>query len=108
MSNIQNIYINYFFKELDYNPKEKVEELEKEVHAIIDKPLMFNEEPSNKLIGMPRIQGISSDKKYLFTMSLINASLSINVGDISYDDAILLINEKVQLLYDILKEVYNL
>ena len=105
---IQNIHISYWYQELDYNPKDKIENLEKEVKSVIDQPLLYNEELPNRFIGMPRIQGMSSDNKYLFNMSLINANLTINVSDLSSDAVILLINEKVQLFFDILHDVYNL
>lgn len=107
MNKIKNIIISYWFNELDYNPSNKVLELEDEVKSIINEPLMYNDEKRNINIAIPRIQGISSDKKYLFTMSLINAILSINVSDIDIDDAILLINSNIQLFYDILKRVYD-
>ena len=105
---IQNINISYWFKELDFNPKEKINELQNEFNSIIDTPFLYNEEDIGKLISMPRIEGISKDKKYLFNMSLINANLFIDVGDLDYDDVILLINEKVQVIFDILKDVYDL
>ena len=108
MNKIKNIIISYWFNELDYNPSNKVLELEDEVKSIINEPLMYNDEKRNINIAIPRIQGISSDKKYLFTMSLINAILSINVSDIDIDDAILLINSNIQLFYDILKRVYDI
>ena len=51
---------------------------------------------------------MSTDKKYLFTMSLINAILSINVNeDTDNDEAILLINNNIQLFYDIIKKIYD-
>lgn len=108
MNKIKNIYINYWFSEMDYNPSKYVNELEKEIKSIIDTPIMYNNTNQLNNISMPRIEGISKDKKYFFTMSLINALLSINIDeDISKDQAILLINNNVQLFYDILKEVYN-
>ena len=107
MNKIKNIYISYWFKELDYNPANKVKELEAELKSIIDNQLVYNDDKLLNNISMPRIQGISSDKKYLFTLSLLNAFLSINVSDLSYDEAILLINDNVQLVYDIIKKVYG-
>ena len=108
MNKIKNICISYWFNELDYNPSDKVFELEDEVRSIINEPIMYNEDKSNTNIAIPRIQGISSDKKYLFTMSLINAILSINVSDVDIDEAILLINNNIQLFYDVLKRVYDI
>lgn len=108
MNKIKNIYLSYWFKELDYNPSSKVDELCDEIKSIIDKPLMYNQDMPNNNIAIPRIQGISSDNKYLFTVSLINAILSININDnIDIDEAILLINNNVQLFYDIIKRVYD-
>ena len=109
MNKIKNIYISYWFNELDNNPSNKVFELEDEIKSIINEPLMYNDDKNNNNIAIPRIQGISNDKKYLFTMSLINAILSINITDnIDNDEAILLINNNIQLFYDILKRVYDI
>ena len=108
MNKIKNIYLSYWFNELDYNPSNKVNDLKDELNSIIDAPLMYNKDDSLKNISVPRIQGMSSDKKYLFTMSLVNAFLSINFNDsIDRDEAILLINNNIQLLYDILKNIYE-
>jgi len=105
---IQNINISYWFKELNFNPKNKINELEEEFKNIIDTPFLYNNENAGKFIGMPRIEGKSSDNIYIFSMSLINANLFINVNDLDYDEVILLINEKVQLIFDILKNVYDI
>lgn len=108
MNKITSIYLSYWFSELDYNPAMKVNELEEEVRSIIDTPLMYNDDKSNRNISIPRIQGISSDKKYFFTLSLVNSFLSISLEkEIDIDEAILLINNNTQLFYDILKKVYN-
>ena len=108
MNKIKNIYISYWFKEMEYNPAIHVNELEKEVKSILDEPLMYNDEKVINNISIPRIQGLSHDKKYFFTMSLVNAFLSININeDISYDEAILLINNDIQLFYDILKDIFD-
>ena len=108
MNKIRNIYLSYWFKELDENPSSKVFSLEDEIKSIINEPLMYNEDKNNTNIIVPRIQGMSSDKKYLFTMSLINAILSINItDDIDEDEAVLLINNNIQLFYDIIKRVFD-
>lgn len=107
MNKIKNIFISYWFKELDYNPSNKVFELESEIKSIVDEPIMYNDDKSNNNLVLPRIQGMSKDKKYLFTMSLINSVLSINANDIDNDEAILLINNNIQLFYDILKKIYD-
>jgi hypothetical protein len=107
MNKIKNIYISYWFDELKDNPSNKVLELEDEIKSIINAPLMYNEDNSHVNLIIPRIQAISPDKKYLFTVSLINAVLSISVDDIDIDQAILLINNNIQLFYDIIKRVYD-
>ena len=109
MNKIKNIYISYWFQDLDDNPASKVYELEDEIKNIIDTPIMYNDDKSHNNLLLPRIQGMSSDKKYLFTMSLINAILSVNINeDIDIDDAILFINNNIQLFYDILKRIYDI
>ena len=109
MNKIKSVYLSYWFNELDENPSSKVYELEDEIKSIINEPLMYNDEKNHSNIIIPRIQGISTDKKYLFTMSLINAILSININeDISVDDLIMLVNSNVQLFYDIIKRVYDI
>lgn len=109
MNKIKNIYISYWFHELSDNPSSKVLALEEEIKSIIDEPIMYNEDNSHTNLSIPRLQGMSKDKKYLFTMSLINAVLSINViDDISADDVILLINNNIQLFYDIIRRVYGI
>ena len=109
MNKIRKIYLSYWFRELDYNPASKVKELYDEVRSIVDKPLMYNQEMPSNNIAIPRIHGISSDGKYLFNVSLINAILSINIeDDLDIDEAILLINNNVQLFYDIIKKVYDI
>lgn len=109
MDKIKNIYISYWFHELDFNPSNKIDSLEKEIASIIDTPIIYNTDNNLKNIGIPRIEGLSSDKKYLFTMSLVNAFLSININeDIDNDEVLLLINHHSQLFYDILKNVYNI
>lgn len=109
MNKIKNIYISYWFHELSDNPSSKVLALEEEIKSIIDEPIMYNEDNSHANLSIPRLQGMSKDKKYLFTMSLINAVLSINViDDISVDDVILLINNNIQLFYDIIRRVYGI
>ena len=108
MNKIKTIIISYWFKELDNNPSLEVFDLEDEIKSIIDEPLMYNDDNANVNIAVPRIQGMSKDKKYLFTISLINASLSINIDDkTDNDEIILLINNNIQLFYDIIKKIYN-
>ena len=108
MDKIKNILISYWFSKIDYNHKEKVEELENELGNTFDTPFMYNEEVATHLFSMPRIQVMTQNKSLLFQMSLINASVIINVDNLDNDDVILLINNYAQLFYDALKEVYDL
>ena len=108
MNKIKNIIISYWFSEIDYNPSIHIKELEDEIKSIIDEPIMFNDNKLLNNISIPRIQGLSHDHKYFFTMSLVNFVLSINIdNDITIDEAILLVNNNIQLFYDILKDVYK-
>ncbi|MBP5683813.1 MAG: hypothetical protein J6X02_00975 [Bacilli bacterium] len=104
---VNNITISFWFKEFDSMPQEKVEELENSLKSILDVNFLYNDMPIRKNIDIPRIQAKSSDNKNFFTLSLINCNLSIDVGDTPKDDIILLVNEHIQLLYDVLKEVYD-
>ena len=108
MQKIKNIILSYWYPKMDYNPKDKVMELQKELDSVFDNPLMYNEEDATKLYSMPRIQVLTNDKKKLFQMSLINTNVIINVDDIDFDEGILLINNNMQLFYDVLKEVFDL
>lgn len=108
MNKIKTIYLSYWFPELNENPSKKVYELEDEIKSIINEPLMYNEDDSKLNLIIPRIQGMSKDKKYMFTVSLINAILSVNINEnIDIDEAILLINNNIQLFYDIIKRIYD-
>ena len=107
MNKIKTIFISYWFDELENNPGTKVYELEDEIRSIIDEPLRYAEDNDRTNLIIPRIQGISHDGKYLFTVSYINAILTISVDNITIDDAILLINSNIQLFYDIIKRIFN-
>ncbi len=105
---INNVNISFWFKELNDNPQDKVVELKENLSSIIDNEFMYNDMPLKENIDIPRIQGKSLDNKFLFTMSLINSNLSIDVNGLDNDEIILLINEDIQLIYDVLKELYDL
>lgn len=105
---VNNVIISYWFKELMINPISKIEELENSLNKMFNRPFMVNNMEVGRNISMPRIQSISSDKTMLFTMSLVNATLSVHYNEeVSYDDIILMINENTQLFYDLLKEIYD-
>lgn len=106
---VKSINISYWFRELDNNPIIKIEELENSLNKIFQTPFLVNNLEVGTNISYPRIQAISSDKTKFFNMSLINANISINVlNEQEYDEIVLLINENVQLFYDVLKEVFEL
>lgn len=106
---VYNVIISYWYKELLLNPISKVGELENSLKSIFINPFLVN----NNLelgtnISIPRIQAMTEDKTMLFTMSLVNANLSIHIkDDMDYDEVVLLVNENIQLFYDVLKEIYN-
>ena len=109
MQKIKSIGISYWFKKLDINPCEKVEELKNELQSFFHEDFLYNKNGIESGFSIPRIQTLSSDKKYFFTMSLINANLIIDVNnEENFDQVILEINNNIKLFYDILKEVYNL
>ena len=103
MDKIKNVIISYWYKELSVNPKEKINELEKELSGVFDMPFMYNQNETMNFISMPRIQAMTKDKKCLFQMSLINSNLTIDV-DLENDNVILLINNYAQLFYGYIKE----
>ncbi len=108
MEIINNVVISFWFDELAFHPKDKINELQEEIKSIIDTPLLYNEEGINHYISMPRIQGISTSQDVSFVMSLINCHLTINVSNKDIDEVILLLNNDIQYLYDILVEIYGL
>jgi len=105
---INNVNISLWFKELDFMPQEKVNELENSLKSILDTSFLYNDIPIRKNIDIPRIQAKSKDNKYFFTLSLINCNLSIDVSNVDNDELLLMINENIQLLFDVLNEVYDL
>jgi len=105
---VNKVIISYWFKELMINPISKIEELENSLNKMFNRPFMVNNMEVGYNLSIPRIQAINSDKTMLFTMSLVNANLSIHYNEeVSYDDIILMINENIQLFYDLLKEIYD-
>lgn len=105
---INSITINFWYKELLDSPSSKVYELEDNLNSLLHNHFMYSDMPSKENIDIPRVQCISDDKKIYFTMSLVSATLTINVSDKDNDDIVMLVNENIQLLYDVLKDLYNL
>ena len=103
---LKQVIISFWFKELEYNPICKVNDLENGLNNYFNKPFFINEEEPFINIGIPRI--VANNNKYSFNMSLVNANLIINLDNEDYDQVMLTINEMIQLFYDILMEVYNL
>lgn len=105
---VNNIIISYCYKELNTNPISKIEELQNNLGNIFQKPFLVNNMEIGSNLSVPRIQTMTSDKTMLFTMSLVNANLSIHfVDEKDYDEVILIVNENIQLFYDLLKEIYD-
>ena len=105
---INSITINFWYKELLDSPSNKVFELEDNLNSLLHNHFMYSDIPSKENIDIPRVQCISDDKKIYFTMSLVSATLTINVSEMDKDDIVLFVNENIQLLYDVLKDLYNL
>ena len=106
--NINNVTINFWFKELMESPSKKVLELEENLNSLFHNHFMYTDMPPKENIEIPRVQCISEDKKTYFTMSLVSSVLTINVKDMDNDDIILLVNENIQLLYDVLVDLYGI
>lgn len=104
---LKQVIISFWFKELEYNPICKVNELENGLSSYFSNPFLINEEEPFINIGMPRIIG-TNENNYSFNMSLVNANLIINLNSNDIDNVFLSINEKMQLIYDVLIDVYNL
>jgi len=105
---VNKVIISYWYKELMTNPIGKIEELENSLNKMFNRPFMVNNMEVGYNLSIPRIQALNSDKTMLFTMSLVNANLSVHYNEeVSYDDIILMINENTQLFYDLLKEIYD-
>ena len=105
---INSITINFWYKELLDSPSNKVFELEDNLNSLLHNHFMYSDMPSKENIDIPRVQCISDDKKIYFTMSLVSATLTINVSEMDKDDIVLFVNENIQLLYDVLKDLYNI
>ena len=105
---INSITINFWYKELLDSPSNKVFELEDNLNSLLHNHFMYSDMPSKENIDIPRVQCISDDKKIYFIMSLVSATLTINVSEMDKDDIVLFVNENIQLLYDVLKDLYNI
>jgi len=104
----KNVIISFWFKELFESPINKVIELEDSLKTLFDNPFMYSEMPPRENLDIPRIQCKSKDNKFWFTMSLISASLSIETMSMDKDDILMMVNENIQLIYDVLKDIYDL
>ena len=105
---INNVTLCYTFSELDDNPIEKIDELQKNLDSVFHSQIMFNNNLKNYYdINIPRLQIISNDKKIHFMMSMMNVIININTEGLDNDDVILEINEKVQFFFDLLKDLYH-
>ena len=105
---INSVTINFWFKELLESPSTKVLELEDNLNSLFHNNFMYTDMPVKENIDIPRIQCLSEDKKLFFTMSLVSCNLNIEVNDLDNDEIVLLINEDMQILYDVLVDVYHL
>ena len=101
------VVISCWFKELSYNPICKVGELEKSLGNYFQAPFLINDCEPFINVGMPRI--VARSDEAVFDMSLINANLSIlHFYTNNIDDIMLKVNEMMQLVFDILCDLYEI
>ena len=107
---IRSIVISFWFKELNYNPMEKVNNLENSLNSYLKAPFLINDSKPFINLVMPRIIAYSLDQKATFNLSQVNAVLTINVLNnfSDKDEIVMYVNEKMQLLFDVLKDLYDL
>lgn len=109
MKRIKRVDIRYWFPRQKENPMQKSKELEDELNSFFHEAFFYNETTVESHFSMPRVTVLSQDKKYFFTMSLINASLMMEVDStIDLDSIILEVNKNMQYFYDVLKRIYDL
>lgn len=108
MNKIKSLSISFWFKELKFNPIDKINKLEEYLGNDYLKPLINNMDINSNL-SIPRYQFISKDNKNIFMGTLINCNLIFNFKEeMDYNDVILLANSNMQLYYDMIKEVYDI
>ena len=106
---VRNIVLSFWFSELDYNPIDKVNELENNLGMYFQKPFFINETKPYVNLVMPRIMAYSLDKKSDLNISLTNMVSNIQVLNnfTDNDEVMMYVNEKMQLLFDILRDIYD-
>ena len=106
--NFKQAFITFWFKELDYNPICKVGELEERLQGQFKVPFLINDCEPFINIALPRIVANSLNNSCFFNMTLVNANLNILFKEEDKEQVMLIINEKMQLFFDILMEVFDL
>lgn len=106
---IKQAVISFWYKELEFNPICKVGELENSLASYFEEPFLINEKEPLVNINLPRIIAQKGDEnlRFIFNMTLVSANLNISFNNVSKDEIILKINEMTQIIYDVLKEIYN-
>ena len=116
MNKIKNIYLSYWFSELEENPASKVFKLEEEIKSIMNEPIMYNED--NKFTRLTLEQ---SDKKIVWEVpyedvdaidDMLHAIYTIMVGMTFHPDTVIhafasFLQEKASNLYDIYEHEEN-
>ena len=107
---IKQAVISFWYKELEYNPMCKVGELENSLASYFPGPFLINEQEPFVNISMPRIIARANNEIFhsVFNMTLVNANLNIGFNNGEKDDIVLKINEMMQGMYDVLKEIYDI
>jgi len=107
---INHAIISLWYKELEYNPICKVGNLENSLSNYFKVPFLISDKEPFVNISLPRIMAGFENDKYLynFNMSMVNANLNITFNEVDKDEIILKVNEMIQIMYDVLKEIYDI
>lgn len=105
---LKQAIITFWFRELEYNPICRINDLEDALVNYFNRPFLINNQEPFSYIGMPRIIA-NNENDYTFNMCLVNANLIINLHECNdYDEVNLKINELMQVVFDSLMKVYEL
>mgnify|MGYP004581100385 CR=1 FL=1 len=105
---INSIEFSIWYKELTFNPIDKINDLEQALTSKFTTPFLVNNREPYVDIALPRIVGNNKENDTLFDMTLINLCYQRRYHDnVMMQDAIMEINENLQYFYDVLKDIYE-
>ncbi len=105
---INSIEFSVWYKELTFNPIDKIKDLEQALTSKFTTPFLVNNREPYVDIALPRIVGNNKENDTLFDMTLINLCYQRRYHDNAMmQDAIMEINENLQYFYDVLKDIYD-